>query len=64
LSKSLGGKSSEEEHTKYHVYTVVMPRTTVPLTPGFMQDSSCKLDYDPIHLLAYLKGISNTLLLT
>ena len=55
--KSLGGKASEDEHSHHHVFTVVMPRTTVPLTPGFMQDNSVKLDYDPLDLLAYLRNI-------
>ena len=40
---------------KHHVHTIVMPRTAVPLTPGFMDGNSCKLDYDPCRLFDYLK---------
>ncbi len=54
-TKSMGSKASAEDLKKYHVYTRVMPRTAIPLTPGFFDGNSCKLDYDPKHLRVYLK---------
>lgn len=54
-TKSLGAKASDDEKQTYHVHTRVIPRTTVPLTPGNHDNNSRKLDFDPDHLFAYLK---------
>jgi|SRR4030095_15062729 len=54
-TKSMGSKASKDQQEAYHVCTVIMPRTTISPTPGTKNRNSCKLDYDPNHLLAYLK---------
>lgn len=53
-TKSIGFMESEKKKSNFHIHTRVMPRTTVPLTPGWVDGNSCKLDYDPAHLLKYL----------
>lgn len=59
-TKSLGSEVCPEEQMYYHVHTVVMPRTTVPFTPGFIDGNSSKLDYSPGHLFVYLKEFCGT----
>jgi len=54
-TKSMGGKASLEQQTNHHVYTMVIPRTTITLIPSAMDGNSLKLDFDPNHLCAYLK---------
>lgn len=61
-TKSLGSEMPAVDQNKYHVHTVVMPRTAVSLTPGFINGNSCKLDYDPSHLFAYLKSLRDELI--
>ena len=56
-TKSLGNQIPLKKQSKYHVHTVVMPRTAVPLTPGFIKGNSSKLDYDPLHFFNYLKEV-------
>ena len=53
-TKSMGRKNEQKE---YHVHTLVMPRTVISATPGTLDGHSCKLDYDPEHYFAYVKGI-------
>ncbi|HSC25059.1 MAG TPA: hypothetical protein VLB80_02480 [Candidatus Babeliales bacterium] len=54
-TKSMGGKASIDVKAKYHVHTVVIPRTTIQPTPGTIDGNSAKLDVDPIELANYLK---------
>ena len=54
-TKSMGAKASVEQQMNYHVHTLIMPRTTITPIPGAMDGNSCKLDYNPDHLFAYLK---------
>lgn len=58
-TKSLGNSMSIDEQRRHHVHTVIMPRTTIPFIPGFIDGNSCKLDYDPLHLFAYLKNLKD-----
>ncbi|HLW72694.1 MAG TPA: hypothetical protein VKR54_01465 [Candidatus Babeliales bacterium] len=55
-TKSMGGKASLDEKSKYHVHTVIIPRTTIQPTPGSIDGNSCKLDVDPLHLFDYLRS--------
>jgi diadenosine tetraphosphate (Ap4A) HIT family hydrolase len=55
-TKSLGGKAPNAEQQKYHVHTLVVPRTTIQPTPGTLEGNSCKLDGDPMALFAYFKN--------
>lgn len=55
-TKSMGGKASMDQKSKYHVHTVVIPRTTIQPTPGSIDGNSCKLDVDPAHLFEHLKS--------
>jgi len=59
--KSIGNKVLDEEKNKYHVHTLVIPRTTVPITPGGMDGTSTKIDCDPLHLFQYLKNMGDEL---
>ncbi len=52
-TKSIGGKASVKQRQKYHLHTRVIPRTTVPFTPG-IEGNSAYLPYDPVHLFSYL----------
>jgi len=54
-TKSVGNKASKNQQEAYHMCTVIMPRTIISSTPGTKNRNSCKLDYDPNHLYAYLK---------
>ncbi len=54
-TKNIGGLATRDEQERYHVHTLVMPRTTIALTPGTLDGNSCKLDMDPVHLFQYLK---------
>lgn len=54
--KSMGNKASNKKKSKYHVHTLIIPRTTVPLIPGSMDGNSTKIDCDPLHLFEYLKN--------
>jgi diadenosine tetraphosphate (Ap4A) HIT family hydrolase len=54
-TRSLGSEVSIKKQNKYHIRTLVMPRTVIHATPGTLEGSSCKLDFDPLELFAYLK---------
>ena len=56
--KSMGYKMSSMEKKRFHVYTRLMPRTTISLTPGNFDNNSCKLDFNPLHLFDHLKKIN------
>lgn len=55
FTKSSGAKTSECEQQKYHVHTVIMPRTTIVSAPGALTGSSCKLEMDPFHFFNWMK---------
>lgn len=55
FTKSLGDKASDEEKNKYHLYTSIMPRTTIHSSSGTIDGQVCKLDYDAVDLFQYLK---------
>lgn len=55
FTKSVGGKSSDEEKNDYHLYTSIMPRTVISSPSGTIDGNSCKLDFDPEDLFWYLK---------
>jgi len=57
--KGIGNKASHEQKSKHHVHTLIIPRTTVPITPGGMEGACCKFDCDPLHLFQYLKSMSD-----
>ena len=40
----MGNKASEKKKQRHHLYTLVMPRTTIAATPGTLEGNSCKLD--------------------
>ncbi len=52
--KGMGGKQSDEEKHKYHVHTVVMPRTIIKPPAGTIDGNSSYLPFDPEHLFEYL----------
>ena len=52
-TKSICSKASHDQHN-YHVHTTVIPRTTIAPTPGTVEGNSCKLDFNPEHLMTYL----------
>jgi diadenosine tetraphosphate (Ap4A) HIT family hydrolase len=54
-TKSMGSEAPMEMQKNHHVCTLVMPRTVIAATPGTLEGNSCKLDFDPGHLFAYLK---------
>lgn len=54
-TKSMGEKAPGNEKSNFHLYTRILPRTIISLSAGQFADSSCKLDFDPVHLFAYLK---------
>ncbi|HSC25058.1 MAG TPA: hypothetical protein VLB80_02475 [Candidatus Babeliales bacterium] len=54
--KSIGAKTSNVEKSKYHVHTVVTPRTKMQPTLGAFSGNSFKLDIDPVHFAEYLKA--------
>jgi diadenosine tetraphosphate (Ap4A) HIT family hydrolase len=53
--KSMGRNASDVQKTTYHLHTRIMPRTTIAPTPGTMDGNSCKLDFEPTHLMDHLK---------
>jgi len=54
-TQSVGSQASKGQQEEGHVLTRIMARTTIVSTPGTITGNSCKLDYDPNHLYAYLK---------
>ncbi len=56
FTKNISGKSSVEKQRRYHVYTRIMPRTTISPTPGTFAGSSSKIDMDPLHAFEYFKA--------
>jgi diadenosine tetraphosphate (Ap4A) HIT family hydrolase len=58
-TKSLGATDSKLQ--KYHLHTLVMPRTTIAPTPGTLEANSCKLDFDPLHFFTEFKAFCDTL---
>jgi diadenosine tetraphosphate (Ap4A) HIT family hydrolase len=53
--KSMGNMATDLKKSTYHLHTRIMPRTTITPTAGTFDNNSCKLDFDPLHLLEYLK---------
>jgi diadenosine tetraphosphate (Ap4A) HIT family hydrolase len=53
---SMGGKASAHDQANHHIYTRVLPRTAIVFPPAALQGTACKLDFDPLHFFAYLKG--------
>ena len=60
-TKSIGGQVTGNELQKYHLHTLVMPRTTIAGTPGTLEGNSCKLDFDPMHFFTEFKAFCDTL---
>ena len=54
-AESMGSESPVERQNNHHFHTRVMPRTDITFPPGTLAGHGCKLDFDPLKLVSYLK---------